>query len=158
MTDPIDLDALKSDANYQQCNPLSDSRGPWSTIKQDDGTWMIVADDGSIVAVVPKGHYDMVARYLASVSPPAVLALIEMVRRAKAEAATEECWVVTYYQPGEGPSEVESVHRSEAAALRAMAHFRSHVCPAHWDGDGGYWVNSLTGAVLQYHREVWPCD
>ena len=59
------------------------------------------------------------------------------------------CWVVTYYQPGEGPSEVVEVHESETGALMAMREFMASCGPRHWIGEGAYWSNSLTGSVIR---------
>lgn len=67
--------------------------------------------------------------------------------------ASLSCWVVTYYQPGEGPSEVVSVHESENGAWEAMREFVS----TFWTGDDGYWVNDITGAVLaSYEAKLLP--
>lgn len=61
----------------------------------------------------------------------------------------DSVWVVTFYQPGEGPSRVYAAQRSRAGAMEFVAGF----CAGEkWEAFEGYWVRGHDGAVLRADR------
>jgi hypothetical protein len=64
-------------------------------------------------------------------------------------------WVLTYYQPGEGPSEVVSVHGSGKDALEAAEEFMGTVGGrSSWTGSSGYWIHDPSAGVLSLDEAV----